>query len=182
MKDLLEKNNFLKSIQLNNIVEGKIIGWAKSAVFLDLGILGVGTIFGKEFQVARSKLRSLKIGDSISAKIIEIENNDGYVELSLEQASNELNWDKIREKKEKGEIITITISGTNKGGLLTNVFGIPAFLPTSQLSSENYPKVEKGDVDKILKELQKFIGKKIEVKIFDFNKKQNKLILSEKNK
>ena len=180
MKDLLEKNNSLRPIQLGKIVEGKIIGRAKSAVFLDLGILGTGTIFGKEFQNARNELRNLKIGEFVSAKIIELENEDGYVELSLGQASDELNWDKIFQKKEKGETITIKISGVNKGGLLTNVFRIPAFLPVSQLSPENYPKVKKGDTNKILKELQSFIGKEIEVKIFDLNQKQNKVILSEK--
>jgi small subunit ribosomal protein S1 len=162
-------NNF-KPIQLNKVVEGKIIGRAKSAVFLDLGILGTGIIFGKEFQDTRSELRNSKIGESIFAQIIETENEDGYVELSFKQAVNKLNWDKVRQIKEKDEIITVKISGANKGGLLTNVFGIPAFLPISQLSSFN----------KNFKELQGFIGKEIEVKIFNFDKKQNKLILSEK--
>ena len=180
MKDLLEKNDFLKPVQLGKIVEGKIIGRAKSAVFLDLGILGTGIIFGKEFQENRSELRNLKIGESVSAKIIELENEDGYVELSLGQASDELNWQKVSQIKEKKETMTVKISGANKGGLLANIFGIPAFLPVSQLSPENYPKVERGDTNKILKELQNFIGKEIEVRIFDLNQKQGKLILSEK--
>jgi len=180
LKNLLEENNSIKFIQLGKIVEGKVIGRAKSAIFLDLGLLGTGTIFGKEFQDARSELRNLKIGDSISAKIIETENEDGYVELSLRQASSELNWDKISQAKENGELLTVKIIGANKGGLLANLFGISAFLPVSQLSSENYPKVEKGDTNKILQELQGFVGKEIKVKIFDFNQKQDKLILSEK--
>jgi small subunit ribosomal protein S1 len=171
--------NDLKSIQLNKIVEGKIIGRAKSAVFLDLGILGTGIIFGKEFQDARTELRNFKIGESISAKIIEIENEDGYVELSFKGAANELNWDKIRQIKEKGETVIVKISGVNKGGLLTNISGISAFLPISQLSSFSSKRTEK-DINKTLKELQIFIGKEIEVKIFNFNKKQNKLILTEK--
>jgi small subunit ribosomal protein S1 len=65
---------------------------------------------------------------------------------------------------------------------LAEVSGIPAFLPTSQLSFENYPKVEGGESQKILKELQKLIGKEFEVKIFDLDQKENKLILSEKTK
>ena len=176
MKNLLDS----KPIQLNKIVEGKIIGRAKSAIFLDLGVSGTGVIFGREFQKNRKELRNLKIGESVSAKVIELENENGYIELSIEQASDKLNWDKISQKKEKGETITIKISGVNKGGLLASIFGISAFLPVSQLSPENYPKVERGDTDKILKELQSFIGKEIEVKIFDLNQKQNKLILSEK--
>ena len=180
MKNLLEKNDSLKPVQLGKIVEGKIIGRAKSAIFLDLGVLGTGIIFGREFQKARNELRNLKIGESVSAKIIELENENGYVELSIEQASSELNWQKVSQIKEKKETITIKISGINKGGLLSNIFEIPAFLPVSQLSSENYPKIERGDTDKILKGLQSFIGKEIKVKISNIDKKQNKLILSEK--
>lgn len=182
MKDLLEINNTSRGLQVGKIIEGKIIGRAKSAVFLDLGSLGTGIIFGKEFQTNRSELRNLKIGESLSTKIIDIENEDGYIELSLGQATNELNWHKIRLIKENGETIIIKILGANKGGLLANVFGISAFLPVSQLSQQNYPKVEMGDTSKILKELQNFIGKEMEVKILIFDQKQNKLILSEKIK
>jgi len=50
------------------------------------------------------------------------------------------------------------------------------------LLPENYPRVEKGDSTKILKELQKFVGQEMKVKIFDLDARQGKLILSEKAK
>ena len=76
----------------------------------------------------------------------------------------------------------VKISGVNKGGLLTSINNIPAFLPVSQLSPENYPRVADADKAKILKELQKFIGKTLEVKVLDLMAEENKLILSEKAK
>ncbi|TFG35895.1 MAG: S1 RNA-binding domain-containing protein, partial [Parcubacteria group bacterium] len=88
----------------------------------------------------------------------------------------------LADKKAKDETITVKISGANKGGLLAEVSGIPAFLPVSQLLAEHYPKVEKGDSAKILKELQVFMGREMEVKIFDLDPRQGKLILSEKAK
>ena len=60
--------------------------------------------------------------------------------------------------------------------------GISAFLPVSQLSSEHYPKVERGDKAKILTELQKFIGQSLEVKILDLSSQKEQIILSEKAK
>jgi small subunit ribosomal protein S1 len=182
MKDLMEKNNLLKPPQIGKIIEGKIIGRARSAIFLDLGAFGTGIIYGKEFQEAKEGLKNLKIGDTVFAKIIDLENEEGYIELSLSQASNELTWEKLRQKKEKGEIIIVKILGANKGGLLAEVSGLSAFLPVSQLLTEHYPRVEKGDTTKILKELQKFVSKEMEVKIFDLDQKQEKLILSEKAK
>lgn len=182
MKELLVKNNLLKSPKIGDIIEGKVIGKARKAFYLDLGATGTGIIYGREFQEAKDQLKDLKIGDSIFAKIIDLENEEGYIELSVSGASRELTWEVLRQKKEEGEQTTVKILGANKGGLLTEIAGIPAFLPVSQLSSQHYPRVEAGEGSKILKELQKFIGKEIKIIIFDLNPKERKLILSEKAK
>jgi small subunit ribosomal protein S1 len=182
MKDLLEKSNAAKTPKIGEIIEGKIIGLKKGSVYIDLGAIGTGIIYGKEFLEAKEILRDLKTGDAIFAKVTDFENEEGYYELSLSQAGQELNWEKLEQIKQKSELISVKISGANKGGLLVEVLGIAGFLPVSQLSPQNYPRVEGGDSNKILKELQKFIGTDIQVKIFDLEPREGKLILSEKAK
>ncbi len=182
MKDLLEKEDFIKPPQIGKIVEGKLIGKARSAVFLDLGALGTGIIYGKEFLGVKNELKKFKVGDTVFAKVIDLENEEGYVELSLSQASDEITWEELRRKKEKGETMMVKILGANKGGLLAEILSIPAFLPVSQLLSEHYPRVEGAESSKILTELQKFIGKEMEIKVFDLDPREGKLILSEKAK
>lgn len=182
MKEILEKNNTSKPAKVGEIVEGKVVGKARSALYLDLGATGTGIIYGREFQEAKNQLKDLGTGDSVFAKIIDLENEEGYIELSVSGASRELTWDVLNQKKEKGEQILVKISGANKGGLLTEVAGVPAFLPVSQLSSKNYPRVGAGESSKILKELQKFVGKEMKLIIFDLNPREGKLILSEKAK
>lgn len=182
MKDLMEKNNLLKPLQAGKIVEGKVVGKGRSSIFLDLGSYGTGIIYGKEYQDAKNQLKDLKAGEAVNAKVIDIENEDGYIELSLNQASDELNWDTISKKKESGEKLTVKITGANRGGLLAEVYGMQAFLPVSQLSPENYPRVEGAEASRILNELQKFIGQEMEVKLFDVNQKEGKIILSERAK
>lgn len=182
MKESLKKNSQLKPARVGQIVEGIIIGRGRSALFLDLGPLGTGIIYGKEFYSAKEELKSQKNGGKVVAKVIDLDNEEGYIELSASDASEELAWEKLKQKKETGEILTLKILGANKGGLLTKVAGIPAFLPVSQLKSEHYPRVEGANSTKILKALQKFIGQDFQVKIFDLSKKEGKLILSEKAK
>ncbi|PIV43067.1 MAG: 30S ribosomal protein S1 [Candidatus Nealsonbacteria bacterium CG02_land_8_20_14_3_00_40_11] len=182
MKDLLEKEDSIKPPQIGKIVEGKLIGKARSAVFLDLGALGTGIIYGKEFLGVKNELKKFKVGDTVFTKVIDLENEEGYVELSLSQASDEITWEELRRKKEKGETMMVKILGANKGGLLAEVLSIPAFLPVSQLLSEHYPRVEGAESSKILTELQKFIGKEMEIKVFDLDPREGKLILSEKAK
>jgi len=174
--------NKLRPLRVDEIVQGKVIDSGKATVYLDLGAWGTGIIYGKEFYEAREKLKELKIGDKVFAKVIDLENEDGYIELSLTQAGKELAWDQLKENKQRDELIKVKVLGANKGVLLAKVYDIPAFLPVSQLSQINYPKIEGGDSQKILKALQKFIGKELEVKVFDFDQREEKLILSEKAK
>ena len=182
MKDLLEKNNSIKTLRNGDIVEGKVIAKERSSVFLDLGPTGTGIVYGKEFFDAKMVLDNLKIDDKIFGKVIESENEDGYIEMSVKDADKEIVWKDLREKREKGEILTLKIIGANKGGLTTKVSNLLAFIPVSHLSADHYPRVEQGDPQKIVKELQKLVGIDIELKILDLDPKENKLILSEKFK
>jgi len=182
MKDLMENNSLLRPLQIGKIVEGKVVGKGRSAVFLDLGNYGTGIIYGREYQEAKDELKKLKDGDPVNAKVVDLDNEEGYIELSLNQASSQLNWETLQKKKEDGEKILIKIEGANKGGLLTEIYGVQAFLPVSQLSPEHYPRVEGAESSRILIELQKFIGQEMEVKIFDLSPRDNKLILSERAK
>jgi len=182
MKELLENNNFLKPAKIGDIVEGTVVGKGRASVFLDLGPIGAGKIYGKEFYQARNNLKALKVGDKVFGKVVDVDSEEGFIELSVSGAFRELSFETLREKKEKGEKIKVKFSGANKGGLMTELSGIPAFLPVSQLSAEHYPKVEGGDKTKILKELQKFIGQELEVKILDLFPRKGQIILSEKEK
>lgn len=165
-----------------SIVEGKVVARDRSSLYVDLGINGTGIIFGREFYQVKDLIKSLNIGDTVRAKIVELENEDGYKELSLQDATKDISWQNIKELKDSGEIIKVKITGVNKGGLLTSLNNIAAFLPVSQLAPEHYPRVIDADKQKILKELQKFIGQTLEVKVLDFLADENKLILSEKAK
>ncbi len=180
MKDLLQKINTLKSIKTGEIIEGVVVGKGRSSVYLDLGSFGAGIIYGKEYQAAKDLLRKTENGDKVFAKVVSMENEDGYIELSANKAGQEFAWDTIKDKKDKDEIIKIKITGANKGGLLAKIMNLQAFLPVSQLSSKNYPKVDGGDSSRILKEIQKFIGTEMSVKIIDSSQKEDKLIVSEK--
>lgn len=167
---------------IGSIVEGKVVAKDRSSLFVDLGPQGTGIIYGKEFYLAKETIKALEIGDIVMSKIVEMENEEGYRELSLQDATKDLGWQKLKDLKDSQEIVKVKITGVNKGGLLTSINNIPAFLPVSQLSAENYPRVADADKTKILKELQKFIGKTFEVKVLDLLAEENKLILSEKAK
>lgn len=180
MKNIFKQDNLLNPLKTGEIVEGKIIGAGSSGLFIDLGVFGTGVVYKKEFRKTKDSLKNLKTGDTIFAKVTEPENEDGYFGLSLAEAQQELAWRTLEEIKEKDEIMKVKISKVNRGGVMAETSEVSGFLPLSQLSSVNYPRVEGGNSTKIVQELQKLIGKTLEVKIFDLNPKQKKLIFSEK--
>ncbi|MDO8577270.1 MAG: S1 RNA-binding domain-containing protein, partial [Candidatus Wildermuthbacteria bacterium] len=167
---------------LGEIVEGTVVGIGRSSLFLDLSPQGTGIIWGREFLGEKDSLRDIKIGEQLKAKIVDLENDEGYIELSVGEAGRELTWSQLKAKKDSQEAVNVTITSANKGGLLCEVGSVPAFLPVSQLSQEHYPRVEDGDPAKILLALQQFVGKELEVRILDINPREGKVILSEKAK
>lgn len=181
MKTLLNQEEEAPKIpKPGDIVEGEILKISKNAIIIALGPLGTGIIYGGELRENRNMVRGLKVGQSITAMVVEPENEDGYTELSLREATIKEAWTDLKEKKQEDEPITVEIIQANRGGLVVNASGVVGFLPVSQLSPENYPRVEDGDKNKILQFLNQFIGKEMKVKIIDLDKKDEKLIVSQK--
>lgn len=167
-------------VKQDDIVEGAVVAIEKAALYVDLGLSGTGIIYGIEFMNARDVIKRINIGDTISAKVILRENPEGYVELSLKEARQALMWSDAEAAIKDKRVMDLVIKDANKGGLMLDWQGLAGFLPASQLKEENYPRVEDGDKDKILRELKKLIGKRISVSIINALPKEGKLIFSEK--
>lgn len=181
-----ESDEFIKQIQAQDIpkigekIKGKVLDSTKNEIFIDLGSFGVGVVRGRELWEALDVFRDFTVGEKIEAEIVDMENELGMMELSFKKTSKEQAWKELEDKMKKEELVTVKVQEVNKGGLLTTLCGIPAFLPVSQLSSEHYPRVENGDTSKIMTLLRDFIGRKLDVKIITVDQRENKLILSEK--
>ncbi len=163
-----------------DIVEGKVSAIGRARVFIEIHPYGTGIIYGREFMNARDILRKVSVGDTIAAKVVESTNPDGYIELSLKEARQALIWSDAEEAVKKQTIMFLPVREANKGGLIIEWQGIQGFLPASQLSSENYPRVEDGDKDKILTALNDLVGKSLSVIMITADQKEGKLIFSEK--
>ncbi|MBI5742657.1 MAG: S1 RNA-binding domain-containing protein [Candidatus Niyogibacteria bacterium] len=167
--------------KVGDLLEGKMLGKRGRSVFVDLGVFGTGIIFGKEFINARDLIKKLGIGDPLTVKVIELEGENGYVELSLSGAKHEAVWTEAQSLLEKHTPIPLTVLSANKGGLVLEWRGVQGFLPTSQLKAAHYPRVDGGDKEKIANELRKLVGEKLSVVVITANQKEGKLIFSEKH-
>ncbi len=167
--------------KVGDVVEGVVSAIGRARVFVDLSPFGTGIIFGREYMNARDILRKVSVGDTIGGKVVDTSNEDGYIELSLKEARQALIWNEAEAAVKNQTVFSLLVKEANKGGLILEWQGVQGFLPASQLSAENYPRVADGDKDKILSELNSLIGKFLSVVIITAEPKESKLIFSEKS-
>lgn len=178
MENLITENE-LRFPEAGDVIQGSIIEASSNAIYVDLEAFGTGIVLGREIKDGMGTGK-LKVGDQISATVMDLENEDGYIELSIREASYEKAWEDLERKRDDQEKVSTKVVSANKGGLLIEANGISGFLPVSQLSSKNYPRVEDGDKNKILTLLKKLVGQELEVRILDVDRETQKLIVSEK--
>jgi len=170
----------LKIPKVGELIKGNVVAVTNNAVYIDLGMIGTGIIMGREMKDGLGIVDNLNEGDEMEATVVDVENEDGYVELSIREAAYEKAWKELERKMEQKETVNTRVLEANRGGLMIEVNGIYGFLPVSQLSHEHYPRVEDGDKNKILQLLLRLVNKEIAVKIIDVDSEEEKLIVSEK--
>ncbi|MBU1036500.1 S1 RNA-binding domain-containing protein [Patescibacteria group bacterium] len=166
--------------KIGELVEGIVLSVSKNEVHLDIEGLTSGVVRGKEIWDESGEYSKIKVGDKVFATVLELENEEGKMELSFRYAGHQKAWDQLQNLLKNQELCKASIIDANKGGLMIKVGNVMGFLPVSQLTTEHYPRVEGGDKNKILVALKKFIDQKFKVKIIDVNENEEKLIVSEK--
>jgi len=170
----------LHAPKVESIAVGTVMTKEPKRLYVDLGPIGTGIIYGTEYIAARDQIKSLSMGNQVSVKILSLANEEGFFEVSLKEAVKEEAWQTLKAHKDERTILELPILDANRGGLIMDLAGITGFLPVSQLSLEHYPRVEGGEKNKILEELKKFVGTSLRVRVLDANAAEGKLIFSEK--
>lgn len=175
MDDLLASSD-IEQIKSGDVVEGVVTEIKKHEMWVDLGANGSGVVSRREITGAQS----IKEGDNVTVSVVEPETEEGHALLSMRRAAKDKGWEGLEKIQKDQEIIDIYPYDANRGGLLIEVEGIRGFLPVSQLAAGHYPRVSGADKDEILQKLHSLTNKPIKVRVLDVNKKENKLIVSEK--
>jgi small subunit ribosomal protein S1 len=157
-----------KRLAHGDIIDGVVVRVDPDEVLVDVGSKSEGVISSRELGTREAGTPDLHSGDHIKVFVLQPENEDGNVVLSLRRARAESVWIKAQDQQVSGEMMDAEVREQNKGGLIVNILGLRGFLPTSQVSrtySSN---------------LQELVGQRIGVKILEVNRKRNRLIVSQK--
>lgn len=164
----------------DQLVSGRIVRITEREILVELGAKSEGIVSNKDIEALPRDVRSsLKEGDEVFAYVLQPEDQNGNVVLSLSKAISERDWRQAEELYEKQEAIEATIAGYNKGGLIIKIGRLRGFLPASQLSLSHQRML--GDESLPPEQrFQKLIGQKAMVKVIEVNRAQNRLVLSER--
>lgn len=175
MDELLAKHD-VKQLKVGDVVDGTIMSIKKHELWVDLGPSGVGVVMRREM----GHSTPLEVGSALTVSVVDPEMEEGYALLSLRKAAKDKGWDELQKLHESGETLDVHAYDANRGGLLIELEGIRGFLPVSQLAADHYPRVSGADKDEILSKLNALLKETLRVRILDVNRKENKLIFSEK--
>ena len=169
MEELLALDGHtVRALAHGDIVDGTVVRVDPDEVLVDIGAKSEGVISNRELTARGEVAIELTAGDEIKVYVIQPENEQGNVVLSLRKARAEGIWLTVAAKESEGEIIDAEVREQNKGGLIVNIMGLRGFLPSSQVARQ------------FSGNLIELVGTKIPVKILEVNRKRNRLIVSQR--
>jgi len=163
--DLMAKmyEETFKNAKEGSVIKGRVLKVTKDHVVVDIGFKSEGLVLSEEF-MADGEFK-IKVGDEVDVMIEQVEDSEGQIVLSKEKADRLRVWENISKAYEETRSVEGVVLSRIKGGLSVDI-GIRAFLPGSQV-----------DIHPV-RNLEKFIGKKLQMKIIKMNQKRGNIVLS----
>jgi ribosomal protein S1 len=171
----------IASFRLGQNIKCTVIDYNSSRILLEIDENGLtGIIPKQEMGTFSDEDSKIDVGAAIEAVVIDLEDDEGLMILSLKKASQDSVWAELGEMEKEDRSFKVKIEEANRGGLMAKYKNLRAFLPVSQLMPLNYPRVGNSDTAGILTKLQEHIGKEFVVKIMTLSREEGKIIISEK--
>jgi len=178
MQTLLESDYGLTMPLRGEIREGVIARVTPSEILVDVGAKSEGVINGRELDSLDDATRkALAVGESILIYVIDPEDQNGNILLSITRAREEKDWREAEALLGSQEVYTGTVAGFNKGGLIVKVGNVRGFIPASQLGPNRRRRSE-GETPE--QKWGRMIGEQAQVKVIEVDRSRNRLILSER--
>ena len=138
---LLDQDFKDRKLKENEIIKATVSEITKNFVVVDCKAKMEGMIPVEEFQNDK-EFEKLKIGSQIDVYLERIESFKGEIIISREKARKMKTWKKMEKVFETQEEMTGYITGKVKGGFITNVEGLPCFMPSSQIDVRPLKRVD----------------------------------------
>ena len=149
------------------LITGVVVKIDRDGVLLDVGYKTEGVIPTRELAIKNdvNPHDVVKLGESIEALILTLEDKEGRLVLSKKRAQYEKAWADIEKKKVEDGVVHGTVIEVVKGGLIVDI-GLRGFLPASLVELRR------------VRDLAPYMGQPIDAKIIELDRNRNNVVLS----
>ena len=156
--------------QRGSTVQGKVFSHTTDGAYVDIGGKSAAFMPIKEASIETADLpleEALPLESERDFMIIREQNADGQVLLSIRRLEIQAVWERLVQRQENNDILDVTVSGTNRGGVIAEVDGLRGFIPRSHLVGNK-------------EDLEAFVGQTLTVAFLEVSPENNKLVLSQR--
>jgi len=162
-----------------DIVAGHVVSVSPMEILVDVGYKSDAVVDNRDLdRLDPEFLKNLSVGTPVMAYVIQTENRDGNVLISLSRAQQEQDWQKAEKLFQSQEVFEGVVTGYNRGGLIVQMGRVRGFVPASQLSGQWQARQDlTSDPEQ---RWARLTGQKLQLKVIEFDRERNRLILSER--
>ena len=163
----LEQQNY--QFERGSVVTGTVETHESDGAYVDIGGKSAAFLPIKEASLESDVTLEevVPIGTARKFLIVRDQDANGQLVISIRQMQIKELWARLQERQENGDVLEVTVSGTNKGGVTADVSGLRAFIPRSHLA-------------KRVDDLDSVMGQTLNVAFLEVDPENNKLLLSER--
>jgi small subunit ribosomal protein S1 len=175
--DMLEDSyNFVPPAR-GDIRDAEILEIRESEIVVDLGVKRDGIIPPQDIErLDPDFLESLQVGDIVPVYVLNPNDREGNLLVSLNLGLQGKDWQRARELLENQDVIEAEVTGYNRGGLLVRFGLLEGFVPASHTLDlkQGLNTEERREV------MSSLIGEVIGLKVIEVNQGRRRLILSQR--
>ncbi|MCC7208662.1 MAG: 30S ribosomal protein S1 [Anaerolineae bacterium] len=147
----------------------------KGDIIVDMGTKQDGIVPAQDVDMLDPEYRArLKVGESVPVFVMQSRDSDGNLVVSINQGLQQYDWDAARALLESEEVVEVTVTGHNRGGVLVRWRRLEGFIPTSHLITVGAGGVDRRD------SLNSLNSRVLGVKVIEVDQSRRRLIFSER--
>lgn len=169
LKDMVRDDEYARFLaertprpKSGEIIQARVVRVTDDEVIVDANFKCEGRIPKSEFEPNEIPSE----GDTIEVLLEGMDEDQGVLLVSYRKAKRIKTWEILLKEKKEGDVIKGVVKRRTKGGLLVDIGGVQAFLPSSQVDIRR-----PGD-------LSEWIGKEIECAILRIDDQRRNVVVS----
>jgi small subunit ribosomal protein S1 len=176
LEDLLAQEDGVGAPRRGDLLRGVVIERGARGLVIDLGLKRDGVAPPADLSRLPNGETSLKVGDAVAVMVVDPEDNEGNLIVSVSQARESGDWLEAQRLMEQDAVLEAAPSGFNRGGLIVPFGRLRGFAPASHLT--DLPRGREEDARTAA--LEKMVGHKMPFKVIEVDPQRQRLVLSER--